>query len=195
MVNDNNYMETTPSPKASPVYQRLRKGLRPSVSMSTIPEEDSHQSSSVARQVFPEENPSATVPESEAKAAEDIPAASADEETRREERVATPPVPDQVILEENVTVQYPPVIDHMEVENVETATNTPEANDHVLAEDRVEPEANAVPEANENLEASATPVPTDGAVPPPRPQAIGLHVHHPRRRFTTIQLSGTSSVS
>ena len=47
----------------------------PSVSMSTIPEEDSQQSSSVAHQVFTEENPFATVPESEAKAAEDIPAA------------------------------------------------------------------------------------------------------------------------
>ena len=63
-------------------------------------------------------------------------------------------------------MQDPPVIDHMEVENVEAATNTPEANDHVLADDRVEPEANAGPEANENLEASASQVPTDGVVPP-----------------------------
>ena len=50
--------------------------------MTTITKEDSHQSSSVAHQVFPEDNPSATVPESEAKAAEDIPAASTDEEER-----------------------------------------------------------------------------------------------------------------
>ena len=50
--------------------------------MSTIPEEDSQQSSSVARQVFLEENPSVMVPKSEAKAAEDIPAASTDEEER-----------------------------------------------------------------------------------------------------------------
>ena len=116
------------------------------------------------------------VPESEAKTAEDIPAASIDEEERerREERVATPSAPIQAILEENVTVQDPPVIDHMEVENVEAATNTPEANDHVLADDRVEPEANDVREANENLEASATPVPTDGAVPSPRPQIMEL---------------------
>ena len=48
IVNDDNYMETTPSPKASPVFQRLRKGQRPMVSMTTITEEDSHQSSSVA---------------------------------------------------------------------------------------------------------------------------------------------------
>ena len=48
--------------------------------MFTIPEEDSQQSSSVARQVFPEENPSVTVQASEAKAAEEIPAASADED-------------------------------------------------------------------------------------------------------------------
>ena len=44
--------------------------------------------------------------ESEAKVVEDIPAASADEdqETREEERVATPPATDEVILEENVTM-------------------------------------------------------------------------------------------
>ena len=85
----------------------------------------------MARQVFPEENPSVTVPESEAKVAEDIPAASADEEKRREERVSTHPAPDQIILEENVTVQDPSVVDHMEVENIEAATNTAEANDPV----------------------------------------------------------------
>ena len=53
LVNDDNYMEITPSPKASPVFQRLRKGLKPSVSMTTITEEDSNQSNLVARQVFP----------------------------------------------------------------------------------------------------------------------------------------------
>ena len=42
LVNDDNYMETTPSPKPSPVFQRLRKGLEPSVSMTTITEEDSN---------------------------------------------------------------------------------------------------------------------------------------------------------
>ena len=90
IVNDDNYMETTPSPKASPMFQRLRKGQRPSVSMTIITEEDSHQSSSVARQVFPEDNPSVTVPSSEENVAEDNPAASA-EEKQAEERVATPP--------------------------------------------------------------------------------------------------------
>ena len=63
--------------------------------MSTIPEEDSQQTSSVARQVFPEENLSVTVPKSEAKAVEDTAVASATEpqETHEEEeeRVATPP--------------------------------------------------------------------------------------------------------
>ena len=59
--------------------------------MSSIPEGEVQQSS-VARQVFPEATPTANDSESEAKAAEDIPAASADEnqETREEECVATP---------------------------------------------------------------------------------------------------------
>ena len=140
--------------------------------LAKVSGQDSQQSSSVARQVFPEENPSVTVPVSEAKSAEDIPAASTDEEERREERVATPPAPDQIILEENVTVQDPPIVDHMEVENNEAATNTAEANDPVLAEDHVEPEANVVSEANVNLEASAMPVPTNGAFPPPRPHTM-----------------------
>ena len=78
VLDDDNYMETTSSPKASPAFHRLRKGLRPSISMSTILEEDSQQSSLVARQVFPEDNPFVTVPVSEAKVAEDIPAASDD---------------------------------------------------------------------------------------------------------------------
>ena len=88
IFNDDNYMETTPSPKASPVYQRLRKGQKPSVSMTTITEEDSHQSSPVARQVFPEDNPPVTVPASEANASEEIPAASAEE--RQEELLLLP---------------------------------------------------------------------------------------------------------
>ena len=79
IVNDDNYMETTPSPKASSVFQRLHKGQRPSVSMTTITEEDSHQFSSVAHQVFPEDNASVTVPVSEANASEQIPAVAADE--------------------------------------------------------------------------------------------------------------------
>ena len=42
MVNDDNFMETTPSSKALLVFPRLHKGLRPSVSMTTIPEKDSN---------------------------------------------------------------------------------------------------------------------------------------------------------
>ena len=121
MVNDDNYMETTPSPKALPMFKRLRKGLKPSVSMTTITEEASNQSSSVARQVFPEENPSVTGPSSEANVAEDNPAASADERQGEEERVATPPTNQEVVLEENVS--YPPAT-QVEVDNIEAATNT-----------------------------------------------------------------------
>ena len=58
--------------------------------MSSIPKEDVQPTGSVARQVFPDAIPSAIAHESEAKAAEDILAASADEEERKEERVATP---------------------------------------------------------------------------------------------------------
>ena len=120
IVNDDNYMETTPSPKASPVFQRLRKGPRPSVSMTTITEEDSHQSSSVARQVFPKDNPSVTVLVHEANASEEISAAAADD---RQEPVATHPTNQEVILEENVSVPDPPA-PQVEVENTEAATNT-----------------------------------------------------------------------
>ena len=51
--------------------------------MSSILEGEVQQSS-VARQVFPEATPTANASESEAKVAEDIPAASADED--KEER-------------------------------------------------------------------------------------------------------------
>ena len=146
MVNDDNYMETTPSPKASPVFQQLRKGLKPSVSMTTIPEEDSNQSSSVARQVFPEENPSVTVPVPEATTSEEIPAAAADE--RQEEHVATPPTNQEVVLEEKVSVPDPPAT-QVEVENTEAATNNAtEANDVVMTEANVAPQDNTVNEAN-----------------------------------------------
>ena len=63
-------------------------------------------------------------------------------------------------------MQDPPVLNQMEVETNEAATNTAEANDRVLAEDHVEPEANV------NLEASVTLVPIDGAIPPPRPHTM-----------------------
>ena len=61
--------------------------------MSSIPEEDVQQQSSVARQVFPDAIPSSSAQESEAKVAEDIPAASV-VEVQEENREA---IPQQVI--------------------------------------------------------------------------------------------------
>ena len=78
--------------------------------MSSIPEEDVQPTGSVARQVFSDATPCATASESEAKTVEDIPAASAEGE-REEEREATPPSSDQVILVENVIVPDPTVIE------------------------------------------------------------------------------------
>src|SRR3954463_7422469 len=93
LEDDDFEAQPTPSPQASPAFRRLRKGPRPQVTLSSVPEGDERQS--VSRQVFPEASPTVNNPESEPKAAEDIPAASADdqeEETREEEaRVDTPP--------------------------------------------------------------------------------------------------------
>ena len=95
--------------------------------------------------------------ESEAKAAEDIPAASADEqeELRDEEaHVATPPTNPEVVLEENVS---DPPATRVEVDNIEVTTNTnTEANDVVMAEANMAPEATAVPEVHAP-EATAAP--------------------------------------
>ena len=79
----------TPSPKASPVLQRLRKGPRPQVPLPSVPEGEVHHQP-VARQVFSEATPAVNVSVSETPAAEDNPAASADDE-HQEERVPTPP--------------------------------------------------------------------------------------------------------
>ena len=79
----------TPSPKALPVLQRLRKGPRPQVPLPSVPEGEVHHQP-VARQVFSEATPTVNVSMSEAPAAEDNPAASADDELQ-EERVPTPP--------------------------------------------------------------------------------------------------------
>ena len=76
--------------------------------MTTITEEDSHQSSSVARQVFPEDNPSVTVPVLEANASEEIPAGAADERQEENRVVAPPTNQEEDILEENVSVPDPP---------------------------------------------------------------------------------------
>ena len=75
--------------------------------MTTITEEDSNLSSLVARQVFPKDNPSVTVPVSEANAAEDPPATSAGV-TQEEEHVATPPTTQEEVNEENQSMPEPP---------------------------------------------------------------------------------------
>ena len=79
----------TPSPQASPALRRLRKGPRPQVPLSSIPEGEVRHPS-VARQVFPEATPTVNVSVSEAQAVEDNLAASADDE-HQEERVPTSP--------------------------------------------------------------------------------------------------------
>ena len=157
------------------MFKWLRKGLSPSVSMKSITEEDSNQSSSEARQVFPEDNPSVTVPVSEANATEEISAASTDDR-QEEERAATPPTnQEEVVIEENVSVPDPPA-SQVEVENPEAPTNnTTGANDVVMTEDNVAPTVNTVHEAND---APATIVQPDALanasapVPPPRPHTI-----------------------
>ena len=68
--------------------------------MTTITEEGSNLSSSMARQVFSEDTPSVTVLVSEANVAEDPPAASAGA-TQEEEHVATPPATQEEVHEEN----------------------------------------------------------------------------------------------
>ena len=101
MLDDEDFVaQTTPSPQASPAFHRLRKGPRPQVTLSSVPEGEERQS--VSRQVFPEASPTLNNSESEANAAEDIPAASAneqEEQTDEEERVATPPTNPEVVLE------------------------------------------------------------------------------------------------
>ena len=82
------------------------------------------------------------VSEPEAKMAEDIPAASADEEEDEEDaprdtRVATPPSHQDVVLEENVI--YPPA-SQVEAHNPEAANNiTADANDVVMVEANTAP--------------------------------------------------------
>ena len=174
MIEDEDFVaQPTPSPQASPAFRRLRKGPRPQVTLSSVPEGEERQS--VSRQVFPEASPTVNNPETEANMAEDIPAALADdqEEPTEEERVATPPT-NQVVLEENVS---DPPAPQVEVNNTEAATHN-EANDIVMIEanvapeanvmpDVTAPEANAAPDANLQLEANAS-----APVPPPRPHTI-----------------------
>ena len=70
--------------------------------------------------MFSEATPNVNVSVYEAQATEDNPAASADEE-RQEERVQTPPMPEKIIHEVNVSVPDPPA-PQVEVENPEVAT-------------------------------------------------------------------------
>ena len=58
----------TPSPKASPILQSLRKGPRPQAPLPSVPEGEVHHQP-VARQVFSEATPTVNVSVSEAKAA------------------------------------------------------------------------------------------------------------------------------
>ena len=114
--------------------------------------------------MFPDAIPSVTAHESEAKAVEDISAASANEE-KEEEREATPLVSDPVLQAENVLVPDPPVVEEMEVEtNVAATNNTTEANDTIMAEDNVEPEANV---ATNNI---VQPITFHDVIPTPRPR-------------------------
>ena len=81
--------QPTQTPQSSPALHRLRKGPRPQVSAS------------------------------EAKTAEDIPAASADEE--EVPQAATPLSHQEAVLEENMIVSDPPAR-QVEVENLAAAT-------------------------------------------------------------------------
>ena len=119
--------------------------------------------------------------------AEDVPAASADEEEAP--RVATPPSHQDVVLEENVT---DPPASEVEVHNPEAATNIiADANDVVMVEANTAPEANEAPEVNAatpevNVAAPEVQVPEEhvapeahednanAPVPPPRPHTMEL---------------------
>ena len=170
------------------------------------------QWSPVARQVLSEPAPTVNVSESKAHAAEDNPAASADEE-RQEERVSTPPIQEEAVHDLNVSVSDPPA-PQVEAENVEAATtNVNTASDVVMADANVEPtltvpEANvatepevnvdAAPEANEDAapEANMTTAPeapvvqpasdvAPAPVPPPRPHTIEQAYSH--GQLTTVR--------
>ena len=133
--------------------------------------------------MFSEATPTVNVSVSEAPAAEDNPAASADDE-HEEERVPTPPITEEVVPEVNVSVPDPPA-HQVEVENVEAATtNTNEANDVVMAEANVEPAPSNMPEVNAAttpeasiVQPEATVAPTT-PVPPPRPYTIEQAYNH-----------------
>ena len=70
--------QPSPSPQVSPALRRLRKGPRPQVPLPSVPEGEVHHQP-VARQVFSEATPTVNVSVSDAQAAEDNPATSADD--------------------------------------------------------------------------------------------------------------------
>ena len=122
------------------MLRRLRKGPRPQVSAS------------------------------EAKTAEDIPAASADEE--EVPQAATPLSHQEAVHEENVIVTDPPAR-QVEVENLEAATTkTNEATGAVMAEANVEPTPTQEPEVSEANDATAS-VPAPAAGP-----QFDYHIKH-----------------
>ena len=120
---------------------------------------------------------------SEAQAAEDNPATSAIDE-HQEDRVSTPPIPEEAVPKVNMPVPDPPA-QQVEVENVEAATtHTNEANDVVMAEANVEPAPSNMPEVNAAtapeasvVQPQATVVAT-APVPPPRPHTIEQAYNH-----------------
>ena len=129
--------------------------------MTSIPEEDVQHTSLAASQVFPVAIPSVSAFESAAKSTEDIPAATANEEEKEDEREATPPASDLAQPEEDVIMLDPPVVELMEGENNEAPTyNSTEANDTVMAEDNVEPDANVA------TDTIVQPITSEDAVPP-----------------------------
>ena len=174
--------QPTPSRKALPALRRLRKGPRPQAPLSSVPEGEVHHQP-VARQVFSKATPAVNVSTSKAPAAEDNPAASADDE-RQEERVSTPPMHEEVVHDVNVSVPDPPA-PQVEVENPEAATtNASEADDIVMTEASVEPAPTNVPEANDATAPEASVVQPDASVvatapvPPPRPHTIEQAYNH-----------------
>ena len=118
---------------------------------------------------------------SEAKAAEDNRAASADDE-QEEGHVPTPPITEEDVPDVNVPVPDPPAC-QLEVENLEAATSTTnEATDAVMAEANVELAPTNVPEANAATAPEAPVVQPDtfatAPVPPPRPYTIEQAYNH-----------------
>ena len=114
--------------------------------------------------------PRPPVSASQAETAEDIPAASADEE--EVPQAATPLSHQEAVLEENVIVTDP-LARQVEVENLEAATAyTTEATDAVMAEANVETSPTKAPEVSEATD-PATSVPESAAGP-----QFDYHVEH-----------------